>query len=98
MVLSKVGNIPARHGATLFSTHQSHVVGPCNFLHGKHDSFHKSDFWWYELCAHSPHGLLFVQDSGADYHAGSLLTLLGVDWHLLNMVLLYSDVGLLPPL
>ena len=97
MVWSKVGNILAGHGATLFSTRQSHVASSCHFLHGKHDSSHESDFWWYKLCAHSAHGLLSVQDSGADYHAGSLLTLLGVGWHLPNVVLLCSDVDLLPP-
>ena len=97
MVRSKVGNIHAGHGATLFSTRQSHVAGSYHFLHGKHDSSHESDFWWYELCAHSPHGLLSVRDSDADYHAGSPLTLLGVGWHLPDVVLLRSDMELLPP-
>ena len=97
MVQSKVGNVPTGHGAILFSTRQSHAVGSCHFLHGKHDFSHESDFWWYELCAHSPHGLLSVQDSDADHHARSPLTLLGVGWHLPDVVLLHSDVDLLPP-
>ena len=92
-----MGNIHGEYGATLFSTRQSHVAGSCHALHGKHDSSHESDFWWYELCAHSPHGLLSVRDSGANYHAGSLLILLGVGWHLLDVVLKRNDVGLLPP-
>ena len=97
MVRSKVGNVHAGHGTTLFSTRQFHVAGSCHSLHGKHDSSHESDFWWYELCAHSLHGLLSVRDSDADYHARSLLTLLDVGWHLPDVVLLHSDVDLLPP-
>ena len=97
MVQSKVGNVLIGYGTTLSLTRQSHVAGSCHFLHGKHDSSHKSDFWWYELCAHSPHGLLSVRDSSADYHVGSLLTLHGVGWHLPDVVLLRSEVDLLPP-
>ena len=98
MVQSKAGNVLVEHGATLFSTRQFHATGPYDSLHGIHDSFHESDFWWNELCAHYPHGLLSVRDSGADYHAGSLLTLLGVGCHLPDVVLLRSGVDLLPPL
>ena len=97
MVRSKMGNVHAGRGATLSSTRQPHVIGSCRSLHGKHDSSHESDFWWYELCAHSPHGLLSVWNSGVDYHAGSPLTLLSVGWHLPKVVLLRSDVDLLPP-
>ena len=96
-VRSKARKVLARRGATLFSTCQFHVAGSCHFLHGKHNSSHESDFWWYEFCAHSPHDLLFVRDSGADYHAENLLTLLGVGWHLPGVVLLCSDVDLLSP-
>ena len=97
MVRSKVGNVLAERGAILFSNWQSHIAGSRHALHGRHDSSHESDFWWYELCAHSPRGLLFIRDSGGDHHTESPLTLLGVGWHLLEVVLLRSDADLLSP-
>ena len=97
MVRSKVGNVLVGHDATLFSTRQSHVAGSYHALHGRHDFSHESDFWWYELCAHSPRDLLFIRDSGGDHHTESPLTLLGVGWHLPEVVLLRSDADLLSP-
>ena len=49
-------------------------------------------------CAHTPlTAFSSFETPVKDYHAGSPLTLLGVGWHLPDVVLLRSDVDLLPP-
>ena len=96
MVRSKMGSVLTGHDATVFSNRQSHVAGSLHALHGRYDSSHESDFWWYELCEHSPRGLLSVRDSGGDHHVGSPLTLPGAGWHLPDVVPPRIDVDLLP--
>ena len=97
MVRSKVGSVLAGYDATLSLNRQSHIASSRHALHGRHDFSHERDFWWYELCGHSPHGLLSVRDSDEDYHAGSPLTLPGAGWHLPDVVPPRNDVDLLPP-
>ena len=92
-----MGSVLTGHDATPSSNRQSHVADSCHALHGRYDSSYESNFWWYKLCAYSPHGLLSVRDSDGDYHAGNPLTLPGAGWHLPDVVLPRSDVDLLPP-
>ena len=97
MVQSKVGNVPAVHGATLSSSLQSRVADSHHASRGRRDSFPVSGSWWYELYVHSPHDLLSVQDSFEDHHVGSPLTLLGAGWHPPDAVPQRGDVDPPPP-
>ena len=90
-------NVFAEHVAIPSLTHRFHVACLCHFLHEKHGSSLKIDFYWYELCAHFPHGLLSVQGSCVDCHAENPLILLDVDQHLPGVVLLLPGVDLPPP-
>ena len=91
-------NVFAEHDATPSSTRRFHIACLCHSLRGKHDSSLEINFYWYELCAHFPHGPISIRGSCADCHAGNPLTLLDVDQHVPGVVLLLPGVDLPPPL
>ena len=97
MVRNWTVNVFAEHDVTLSSTHRFHVACPCHSLHVKRDSSLEIDFYWYELCAHFPHGPLSIRGPCVDCHAGNPLILLDVDQHLSGVLLLLLGVDLPPP-
>ena len=72
-------NVFAVHGAILSSVHQFHIACLYHSLHGKHGPSLETSFYWYELCAHVPHDLPYVEGLQMDCYAETLLILLGVN-------------------
>ena len=72
-------NVFAVRGTILSSVHQFHIACLYHSLYGKHGPSFKTGFYWYELCAHFPHNLLYVEGLQTDCYAETLLILLGVN-------------------
>ena len=66
-------------GVILSSVHQFHDTCLHHSLHGKHGFSLETSFYWYELCAHFPHDLLFVEGLQTDCYVESPLILVGVN-------------------
>ena len=87
----------AMRGAILSSVHQFHVACLYHSLHEKHSPSLEIGFYWYELCAHFPHDLPYVEALQMDCCAETPLILLGVNLHPPGVVLLPFGVDLILP-
>ena len=87
----------AIRGAILSLVHQFQVACLYHSLHEKHNPSLEIGFYWYELCAHFPHDLPYVEALQMDCYAETPLILLGVNLHPPGVVLLPFDVDLILP-
>ena len=72
-------NVFAVRGTILSSVHKFHTACLYHSLNGKHGPSFKTGFYWYELRAHFPHDLPYVEGLQTDCYAEALLILLGVN-------------------
>ena len=72
-------NVFVMRGAILSSVHQFHVACPYHSLHGKHGPSLETGFYWYELYAHFPHDLPYVEGLQTDCYVENPPILLGVN-------------------